>query len=174
MPSVMRLYRYVGPGGIAQRVRHMPSGAAVTSVPDVLAWARATGQRPDAEGRVIATFVVDAAGTLRLADRRSEHVACAGGRPVRSAGEVTLALGGASVEVVAVSNQSTGFCPEPESFPAVAAALLGAGVVPPVGFDPACTFRRCLRCGSICLVKGGVFECDVCEAELPAAYNCQV
>jgi hypothetical protein len=169
----MRVYRYVGPRDIAERASHAPSGAAIASAADVIAWARATDQRPDAGGCVIATFVVDAAGTLRLADRRSEHVACAGGGLVQSAGEITLALSGASVEVVAVSNQSTGFCPEPESWPAVAAALAGAGLAPPGGFSPACIFRRCARCGSICLVKGGVFECGVCEAELALAYNCQ-
>src|SRR5262249_54323788 len=145
----MRLYHYVGPRHIAERVRSAPAGAAIASVGDVLAWARATGQRPDAGGYVIATFVVDAAGVLRLADRRSEHVACAAGGPVQSAGEITLAVSGASVEVEAVSNQSAGFCPEPESWPAVEAALRLAGLGPPEGFSPACVFRRCLRCGNI-------------------------
>jgi hypothetical protein len=169
----MRLYRYVGPRDIAERLRNAPTGAAVASPRDVLAWVRATDQQPDAAGCVIATFVVDAAAVLRLADRRSEHVACAGGGPVRSAGEITLALAGAAVEVVAVSNQSTGFCPEPESWPEVEGALRGAGLAPPEGFSPACVFRRCVRCGSISLVKDEVFECGVCEAELPGAYNCQ-
>lgn len=39
------------------------------------------------------TFVIDSSGILRLAPRRSEHVACAGGGPVLSAGEVTFAPG---------------------------------------------------------------------------------
>src|SRR4051812_11691602 len=124
----MRLYHYVGPREIAQRVRNAPPGALVASASDVLAWARLTQQQPDAAGCVIATFVVDATGALRVADRRSEHVACAGGGPVQSAGEITLALSGTLVSVVAVSNQSTGFCPEPESWPAVRAALEAAGL----------------------------------------------
>jgi hypothetical protein len=169
----MRLYHYVGPRDIAERVRNAPKGVAIASAPDVGAWARATDQQPDAEGCVIATFVVDAVGSLRLADRRSEDVACAGGEPVQSAGEITLALSGAAVEVVAVSNQSTRFCPEPESWPAVEAALPGAGLMPPEGCTPTCVFRQCVRCGSRCLVKGGLFECGACEAELPLAYNCQ-
>jgi hypothetical protein len=74
---------------------------------------------PDANGRVIATFVIDASGTLKVADRRSEHVLCAGGVPVRSAGEVTFAIQADRVAVVAVSNQSTGYCPEPESWNAL-------------------------------------------------------
>ena len=46
------------------------------------------------------TFVVDEFATLRIADRSSEHIACAGFRPVMAAGELTfdaLALPGADV-----------------------------------------------------------------------------
>jgi hypothetical protein len=117
--------------------------------------------------------VVDRVGTLRIADRHSEHVACAGGEPVQSAGEVTFALLGESVGVEAVSNQSTGYCPEPSSWSAVQGALSRAGLVVPQAFTPACVFRRCVRCGSICVVKDGVLECGVCSSPLPQAYNCQ-
>lgn len=167
----MKLYRYVGPRRIADRVRPGSAGVPIRSPGDVLAWVRATGQELSG-GCVIATFVVDAAGVLLVADRRSEHVACAGGQPVRSAGEITFAVGW-GVEVAAVSNQSTGYCPEPESWPAVAAALTAAGLELPTGFALACDFRRCVGCGSLTLVKGGVFECGVCGADLPPAYNCQ-
>lgn len=117
-------------------------------------------------------IVVDAAGILLVADRRSEHVACAGGQPVRSAGELTFAIGH-DVVVVESSNQSTGYCPEPESWPAVATALRGAGLAAPDGFSLPCTFRRCPKCANVTLVKEGVFECGECGTELPAAYNCQ-
>jgi hypothetical protein len=167
----MRVYRYVGPKEIAGRTRPVPAGARVLSPQDVLAWVQNTHQEPSG-GRVTATFVVDEAGVLLVADRRSEHIACAGGRLVRSAGELTFAVG-RSVEVVAASNQSTGYCPEPESWPAVAAALALAGLQAPEGFDLACVFRRCPGCSSITLVKGSVFECGVCGAELPARYNVQ-
>ena len=86
---------------------------------------------------------------------------------------MTLVAGGGSVEVLSVSNQSTGFCPEPESWPAVEAALRRAGLARPGGFSPACVFRRCVRCGGLNLVKGGLFECAVCEAALPEEYNVQ-
>ncbi len=164
-------YRYVGPKRIADRIRPEPAGVPIRSPEDVRAWVRSTAQELSA-GCVTATFVVDAVGVLLVADRRSEHVACAGGQPVRSAGEITFAVGRA-VGVVAVSNQSTGYCPEPESWPAVAATLVAAGLEPPAGFALACEFRRCVGCGSLTLVKGGVFECGVCGAELPAAYNAQ-
>ena len=167
----MQLYQYVGPKRIADRAPCEPAGVPIRSPGDVLAWVRATAQEPSA-GCVIATFIVNASGVLLVADRRSEHVACAGRQPVRSAGEITFAVGRA-VEVAAVSNQSTGYCPEPESWPAVAAALGSAGLVAPDGFALACVFRFCPGCGAKNLVKGGVFECGVCGAELPAAYNCQ-
>ena len=167
MVNAMRLYRYVGPRNIAERVRNAPSGTVVGSVSDILAWVRATHQHPDAAGCVIATFVIDPAGALRVADRHSEHLACAAGGLVQSAGEITWVLDGASVEVEAVSNQSTGFCPEPESWPAGEAALRSVGLTPPTGFNPACIFRCCEHCSSICLIKDDVFACALCEAELP-------
>ncbi len=167
----MKVYRYVGPKRIADRAPSEPAGVPIRSPEDVLGWVRATTQELSA-GCVIATFIVDATGLLLVADRRSEHVACAGGQPVRSAGEITFAVG-RTVEVAAVSNQSTGYCPEPESWSAVAAALASAGLEPPFAFSLACEFRRCVGCGSLTLLKGGVFECGVCSRDLPAAYNCQ-
>jgi hypothetical protein len=168
----MRTYRYIGPRRIADRATLAPAGTPIRSASHVFRWARDSDQRPGPDGCVIATFVVDLAGVLLVADRRSEHVACAGRQPVLSAGEITFRVLG-PVEAVAVSNQSTGYCPEPESWPAVAEALSAAGLEPPEGFSPACQFRRCGACDSLTLVKGGVFECGMCGAELPAAYNCQ-
>ena len=85
---------------------------------------------------------------------------------------MTFALADNRVSVIRVSNQSTGYCPEPESWSDVISALRAAGLEPTKGFDPLCEFRRCLKCGSLNLVKCGVFECGMCEAELPREYNC--
>ncbi len=169
----MRLYRYVGPKQIAERAPQAPAGAPIRSAADVVRWSRDTGQRPDRDGCVVATFVVDRHTVLLAADRHEEHVACAGRQSVLAAGEITFRLRGGTVEVPAVSNQSTGYCPEPESWSAVAEALAAAGLESPAGFDPLCVFRRCPACGSINVVKGGAFECGVCGSELPADYNCQ-
>lgn len=169
----MRLYTYIGPKRIADRAPSTPAGTPIRSAADLVRWVRDTGQRPNAEGCVIATFVIPEDGTLLVADRHSEHVACAGRQPVRSAGEITFQVSSPVVEVAAVSNQSTGYCPEPESWPAVAAAIIAAGLEPPPGFALACVFRRCPRCGNINVVKDEVFKCGVCEAGLPVAYNCQ-
>lgn len=166
----MRLYRYVGPKSIADRSGPEPAGAAIRSPDDVRAWARTTAQKLS-DGCVIVTFVVDASGVLLIADRRSEHVACAGGQPVQSAGEMTFDIGSA-VDVKEVSNQSTGYCPEPESWPAVAAALESAGLLALREFSRTCEFRRCV-CGNLTLVKYGSFVCGMCGAAPPVLYNVQ-
>jgi hypothetical protein len=167
----VRLYRYIGPKQIIDRVRPELIGTPIRSPSDVETWIRTTAQELSA-GCVIATYVIDVDGVFRIADRRSEHVACAAGGKVRSAGEVTFAIHH-GVEVIAISNQSTGYCPEPESWPSVAAAISAAGFEPPDGFTFACHFRICPACGAKNLVKDSVFECGVCNADLPAAYNCQ-
>lgn len=158
----LRTYRFVGPEAI--RLRAAPPGAVIASPADLLPWVE--------DGEVVAvTFVIDPAGGLRLANRRSEHVACAGGGDVLSAGELFLRRDGDAVEVVEASNQSTGYCPEPESWPAVAAALDRLGVAHPGRFTTAVTFRRCEACGQRNLVKDGWFVCAVCGADLAAAWN---
>ncbi|MFO0811312.1 MAG: hypothetical protein U0746_22000 [Gemmataceae bacterium] len=164
-------YRYVGPKAIADRARPAPPGVPVDSPEDVRRWVRQTGQDVTAAGTVTATFVVDEAGTLRIADRRSEHVTCAGGRPVRSAGEVTFTVGPGGVGVSWVTNQSTGYCPEPDSWPTVESALARARITAPARFSQEFAFRRCPYCGGINIVKDGVFDCGACAASLPETWN---
>jgi hypothetical protein len=167
----MRLYRYVGPKQIAERVGLRRGGVPICSADDVRKWQQESAQKL-VGGCFTATFVVDAGGVLLVADRRSEHVACAGGEPIRSAGEITFEIGSA-VEVGGVSNQSTGYCPEPESWPAVAESLSRAGLAAPQNFSLACVFRRCVACSNLNVVKDALFECGVCGAELPTNYNVQ-
>jgi hypothetical protein len=200
----MRHYCYVGPAAIRERhAGETPAGVRIDSAADMLSWLRARGTQL-ARGEVIVTFVVNCAGELLIADRHSEHVACAGGQAVLSAGELTfvesrpipllraspgsakpeqarprlgigstVAIEGNAVQVIGVSNQSTGYCPEPESWPAVEAALTRAGLAAPDGFVLACVFRKCVACGEKSIVKNHVFECLLCGADLPAEYNCQ-
>jgi hypothetical protein len=167
----MRVYRYVGPKRIAGRAGLGTAGFPIRSPDDLRTWIQVSAQAIS-NGIVIATFVVDADGVLLVADRRSEHVACAGGGCVQSAGEITFEVG-QTVKVVNVTNQSTGYCPEPESWPAVAQALSRAGLDFADGFSLACQFRRCIACDCITLVKVGVFKCEMCGATLPASYNVQ-
>jgi hypothetical protein len=168
---VTRVYDYVGPPEIKTRAAGRPAGTRVSSAADLLAWVRGSGQRPGPGHLAAATFVIDAKGGLLLADRRSEHVTCAGGGPVLSAGEMFFLVEDGRVEVAEASNQSTGFCPEPDSWPAVAAALERAGVAHPGRFTEEVVFRRCEGCGERNVVRDGWFVCGVCGAALPERWN---
>jgi hypothetical protein len=166
-----KLYRYIGPAEIKTRVAGCPGGTPISSFATLLAWVRGSGRDDGPDGLVAATFVIDAGGQLLLADRRSEHVACVGGGPVLSAGEVFFRCDGDEVEVIEVSNHSTGYCPEAESWPAVAAALERICVAHPGRFTREVSFRRCERCGERSVVKDDWYVCGVCGAELPQEWN---
>lgn len=164
-----RLYHYVGPEDIRLRAVSAPRGRPIGSLEDLGRWIADNRGSLTPAGQVVATFVIGPDGGLSLADRHSEHIACSGGRPVRSAGEIFFAGDGAEVEEV--SNQSTGFCPEPESWETVAEALDRIGIHHPGRFTAEFHFRRCPACGERNLVKDGVFECLICGGELPRAWN---
>jgi hypothetical protein len=155
----MRLYSYVGPDELKSRLAR---GKAIRAADDL-------SRFPDAG---FMTFIVDATGTLYVADRHIEHVSCAGGEDVLSAGELKAVAEATSVRVVFISNQSSGYCPEPESWPAVAKALDESGIAHPGRFTFAAIFRRCRSCKQRNLVKEDWFECGVCGSELPRLWNC--
>ena len=160
-----RIYPYVGPNEIRDAVTGASERFQITTVSDVLHWAASNPSDANT-----ATFVIDTDGELWIADRRSEHVACARTEPVLSAGEITFAFDGNIVSVDYLTNQSTGYCPEPQSFPAVSFALDRAGIPAPDDFAVQCVFRRC-KCGQINIVKNDLLECVVCGADLPLYYN---
>ncbi len=99
-----RRYAYVGPPEIREAQAGVPEGAVITHRDALLAWCAAHAANADAEG-LWATFVIVQKRELRLAPRRSEHVACAGGRGVFAAGEICFDQDG---DVLEISNQSTG------------------------------------------------------------------
>lgn len=167
----MKLYHYVGPEDIHRRAAHAPPGARLDSASALVDWLRCHAGQLQRERLHAVTFVVAAAGQLCLADRGSEHVACAGGEPVLAAGEMFLLATADGVRVEEISNQSTGYCPEPESWPAVAAALDRLGLPHPGRFTQAVIFRRCPACGQRNLVKDSWFFCGMCGADLPVAWN---
>lgn len=164
-----RQYHYVGPAEIAARIG--PPAEPIRSLTQLEQTLQKLSGSRDSRRVVTVTFVIDLAGHLRIADRRSEHVACAGGQAVLSAGELTFAGAADVLEIVQVTNQSTGYCPEPESWPQVAAALRQLTLPLPDNFAPAYHFRRCPACGQVNLVKDAWFVCAICEAELPQAWN---
>ena len=167
----VRVYRYVGPPELRTATRSDVAGAVIGTHDDVDAWLSGCDV---VEAREPFTFVIDLRGTLRLAARRSEHVACAGGEPVLSAGEIAFGEGPNGLEVTEVTNQSTGYCPEASSWPAVAHALDRAGLAHPGRFTDEFVFRRCLRCGERNVVRDGDFTCAICDGELPASWNFDV
>lgn len=117
------------------------------------------------------TFVVGTDGVLRLAPRRSEHVACAGGEMVLSAGEVSFVPEADRWTVNEVSNQSTGYCPDVSSWAEVARALDAAGLGRPSGFTHEVVFRRCPDCQEHNIVREDDFVCVFCGGDLPAEWN---
>jgi hypothetical protein len=163
----MTLYSYIGPAAVRARAEHEPAGRTIARPEDLAEWLRG---EPEAL-RGGATLVVDAAGALRVAPRRSEHVACAGGQPVRAAGELRFELRDGAPVVAEASNQSTGYAPEPLSWSALAAALHALVIAHPGGDTTAFEFRRCPRCAQLNVVKEAWFHCAVCDADLPLRWN---
>lgn len=167
----MRTYRFVGRKEFIPPPDALPPRSLIRSVADAGEWIGLHRDDIDGEGLIPATFIVDVDGQLWVADRRSEHVACARLGDVLAAGEMFFGWEEREAVVVRISNQSTGYCPEPESFPAVGAALTKAGLCHPEEFEPAFEFRRCPSCETICILKYDDDDCAVCGGSLPPAWN---
>jgi len=110
-------------------------------------------------------------GSLSLAPRRTEHVACAQGAVVLAAGEVRFTGTEETLLVDEITNQSTRYCPEPDSWPVVATALSAIGLAAPDGYTLEFVFRRCAQCDQLNIVKDGWFYCGACDGELPITWN---
>ncbi|MGE0433463.1 MAG: hypothetical protein AB7K09_12365 [Planctomycetota bacterium] len=170
-------WHYIGAPDIRLRAQSQPVGTAVRTVDDIIRYldSTATSPAPPAGTSTICTYVVDAAGTLRLAPRRSEHVACAGGHPVLAAGEITFhrhCEQTTCLTVSEVSNLSLGYCPEPDAcLEALREALDAADVPHPQRLTSAYHFRRCPACGQLNTIKDDTFLCAACDAELPDEWN---
>lgn len=167
----MRTYKYIGPNDLLELVKSNSKGDKVALSNDVQNWVERTEQKLDYDHRVIATYVIDLAGNLRIADRHSEHVVCAGGENVLSAGEITFDINGSNVSIFEVTNQSTGYCPEPESWPSVDDALEKAGLNSPGEFGRMFIFRKCDNCGLLNIVKEDWYVCVKCDEDLKQLWN---
>ncbi|HAS43927.1 MAG TPA: hypothetical protein DCS93_25850 [Microscillaceae bacterium] len=165
-----RQYFYVGPAAILQGIDLTQIGTKILSKQALLQWIEETEQTLQ-NHQLITTFIVTLQEELVISDRHSEHVMCAGGHQVLSAGEITFEVINKQVSVVAISNQSTGYCPEPSSWPRVAQALQKAGLEGLDDFTDAYEFRYCHHCKHINLIKDQVFECVVCENTLDPEWN---
>ncbi|MFI8952500.1 hypothetical protein ACIGO6_39250 [Streptomyces sp. NPDC053750] len=155
-----RSYRYVGPVELKAAVRPGDGGRRIGSAADFGGW---FVEQSAAELAEPFTFVVGMDGVLRLAPRRSEHVACAG--------EISLVREADRWVVSEVSNQSTGYCPDVTSWAEVARALDAVGLRRPSGFTHEVVFRRCPDCQEHNIVREDDFVCVFCGSDLPAAWN---
>ncbi|MER5762849.1 hypothetical protein [Streptomyces sp. NPDC002082] len=158
----------MGPPDLRALVRPEAEGRRIHSAADLEDWASALAAVELAEPF---TFVIDPAGVLRLAPRRSEHVVCAGGGPVLGAGEMRFREESGQWVVAETSNQSTGYCPDTSSWAAVAKALDAAGIEHPPGFTHEVVFRRCPSCGELNIVREEDFVCVFCDGDLPQEWN---
>jgi hypothetical protein len=169
-----KLYKYVGSEEIKLSVINFSSGTVIHSTSDIRNWIYNTcDKKTIASNLVVATFVIDMNGDLRLAARHSEHVACAGRQPVLSAGEIFISWNEKHLEVSDVTNQSTGYCPEIESWEYVQIALDKIPIARPSFFTTEFIFRRCCSCPQINIVKDDLFICSVCNSSLPHEWNFQ-
>jgi len=123
-------------------------------------------------GTIPATFIIDTNEWLWIADRHSEHVGCADGGDVLAAGEIVFSRAADQIWIEEISNQSTGYCPEPESWVILSQVLGRLGMKYPSSFTAAFIFRRCDHCKTINIIKDDVYECAVCDAPLSQVWNC--
>jgi hypothetical protein len=73
--------------------------------------------------------------------------------------------------VTDVTNQSTGYCPDPDSWSAVSRALDRARVPHPGDFTDKVVFRRCPACAERNIVRDDDFTCALCNSALPTHWN---
>lgn len=166
----LQIYNYVGSKEIRDRVDERFIGKTIIKIQDIMDWIEESDQIIKHES-LIATFIINLNTDLVVADRHSEHVICAGGKKVLSAGEITFNFEKEGIEVSEISNQSTGYCPEPKSWNKVEFALNKIGIKHPGFFTKAYDFRYCENCGNKNLIKENIFECLICEQELDIKWN---
>ena len=166
-----RCYKYVGPTEIKVDALRESRRFRIQSIPELASCIEELSPNGRSNNPLACTFTVDTRGELWLADRRSEHVACAGGEDVLAAGEITFYRVGDGFEIIEVTNQSTGYCPQPSSWPVVAGVLDRMKIQRPSEFTNGFEFRRCEQCTSINLIKEDLYSCDVCGEKLSLSWN---
>lgn len=167
----MKQYKYVGSRDLLETLPNSSNRLEVSKVDDMLQWLNENPQPREYDNSIVLTFIIALNGKLWINERRSEHVLCANKADVLSAGEITFMPENGELIVSEVTNQSTGYCPEPESWVAVENALNTLGISHPEFFTSAYLFRRCENCHSTNIVKDEWFYCAVCDAELPQEWN---
>lgn len=161
------MYQYIGPKEILKQVKPERIGKMVQSEDDIKDWIASTNQKTDANDEIIATFIIDLEENIRINDRHSEHVVCANGNAILSAGEITFELDKNKISISKITNQSTGYCPSPKSWNSVEKVLRKTKVEFPDYWTTEFIFRICPNCKNINIVKDDFFVCMICENDLP-------
>ncbi len=167
-----RMYQYIGPVELSQMPHPLPIRHQIRHPADLYAWIELQPASSPKHEQLTATFIIDQAAQLWLADQRSEHVACARGAAVLAAGEISFVLEAKQLALCALTNQSTGYCPEPASWAVVQQVLDRIGLPHAGGWATSYDFRRCPGCGMLNLIKEHWFFCAVCDQQLPLKWNC--
>ncbi|WP_338792398.1 hypothetical protein [Bernardetia sp. MNP-M8] len=167
----IQLYSYVGSQEIFDAIDLKFTGYKILKINDIVSWIEKTSQELINDS-VIATFIINENHQLVINDRHSEHVQCAGGKNVISAGEISFLIEKKDkISINEISNQSTGYCPKPESWKYVEKVLSKIGIEYPNDFTLAFDFRLCTNCQAINLIKEDIFECQVCANNLDSEWN---
>ena len=164
-------YTYVGPQEILDNLGLSSMRLPVIGPDSVLGWIASQQQEFSGENSIVATFIIDTDLRLWINDRRSEHVLCAAGQPVLAAGEITFLIQDETVEIIEITNQSTGYCPPLETWSAVVAAITPLNIAFPSEFTSKYIFRLCDACGTRNIVKDDWYICSVCDADLSQEWN---
>ncbi|MBI4852423.1 MAG: hypothetical protein HY819_11560 [Acidobacteria bacterium] len=166
-----KLYKYLGKEENRVKSKIESGRQLLTNQEDVLNWLKKNGHKIGENKEITATFIVDKEERMWIADRNSEHVLCAKGEDVLSAGEITFCLIKNKIMISGITNQSTGYCPEPDSWPCVSISLDKVGLQHPAFFTSVFLFRFCYHCSSINIIKDDWFFCSVCNSSLSEQWN---
>ena len=167
----MKLYDYVGPASIRASASFDTPRHAVRDSKGIVVWATERLGFTNRDRQMTFTYVVQPLAQLYLADRRSEHIACARGGAVLTAGEITFERHGSDLILIETSNLSTGFCPESTSWPSLSVALVTAGFPAIECFTQPFEFRLCVTCQQTCVIKDDTYDCPSCFGSLPRDWN---
>ncbi len=161
-------YEYIGPKEILNQIQPQFKGTVISTLQDIYRWIMKHLHNSKVGEVVICTFIINLEGQLVIADRHSEHVQCAFGEAVKSAGEIVFLIEkGQHITIDSITNQSTGYCPSADSWKAVEAALKKIdGLNIPNGFEPEFVFSYCPNCETRQIVREAFYYCPMCEGAL--------
>ncbi|MGB0930775.1 MAG: hypothetical protein ACPGVB_08365 [Chitinophagales bacterium] len=160
-------YEYVGPEEIFKMVNEEYKGTVINNPEEILNWIVQNIGKPKKDDLIVCTFIINLKSELVIGDRHSEHVQCANGENVKSAGEIGFQIDKSKVHIGSITNQSTGYCPSSASWSEVEKALKKIdGINIPEGFDSEFIFSYCPNCKTRQIVKDEFYFCPKCEQRL--------